>query len=100
MVELIVRDTGVGMSESRLERLFEPFFTTKAKGTGLGLALCLSIVERHGGKTDVESEEGKGRRSSFPCRFTNPDGSRVRTSGAGLYLDFEPWEGIIVLNAV
>ncbi|GIO67720.1 two-component system sensor histidine kinase NtrB [Paenibacillus cookii] len=60
MVELIVRDTGVGMSESRLERLFEPFFTTKAKGTGLGLALCLSIVERHGGKTDVESEEGKG----------------------------------------
>lgn len=58
MVELIVRDTGVGMSESR--RLFEPFFTTKAKGTGLGLALCLSIVERHGGKIDVESEEGKG----------------------------------------
>lgn len=60
MVELIVRDTGVGMSESRLERLFEPFFTTKAKGTGLGLALCLSTVERHGGKIDVESEEGKG----------------------------------------
>ncbi|WP_213650902.1 nitrogen regulation protein NR(II) [Paenibacillus sp. J23TS9] len=60
IVELIVMDTGVGMSKSRLERLFEPFFTTKAKGTGLGLALCLSIVERHGGKIKVESEEGQG----------------------------------------
>lgn len=60
IVELIIRDTGVGMSKSRQERLFEPFFTTKAKGTGLGLALCLSIVERHGGKIMVESEEGQG----------------------------------------
>ncbi|MEC0368524.1 two-component system sensor histidine kinase NtrB [Paenibacillus chibensis] len=60
IVELVIRDTGVGMSKSRQERLFEPFFTTKAKGTGLGLALCLSIVERHGGKIMVESEEGQG----------------------------------------
>jgi signal transduction histidine kinase len=67
IVELIVQDTGVGMSQSRKERLFEPFFTTKTKGTGLGLALCLSIAERHGGKIEVESEEGKG--TTFIIRF-------------------------------
>lgn len=59
-VELIIRDTGCGMSESQREKLFVPFFTTKSQGTGLGLSLCLSIVERHHGSISVDSEEGKG----------------------------------------
>ncbi|WP_339289064.1 ATP-binding protein [Paenibacillus sp. FSL E2-0201] len=59
-VELIVRDRGIGMSESQREKLFSPFFTTKREGTGLGLSLCLSIVERHNGKINVESVEGEG----------------------------------------
>lgn len=59
-VELYVRDNGPGIPRAQQERLFEPFFTTKAQGTGLGLSLCLSIMERHGGKIGVESEEGKG----------------------------------------
>lgn len=59
-VELIVRDRGTGMSESQQEKLFSPFFTTKREGTGLGLSLCLSIVERHNGKINVESAEGEG----------------------------------------
>lgn len=59
-VELMVRDTGVGMPESQQEKLFTPFFTTKSQGTGLGLPLCLSIVERHNGKIKVESVEGEG----------------------------------------
>lgn len=59
-VQLYVADTGIGISENELERLFEPFFTTKSKGTGLGLALCMSIVQRHHGTIDVKSRLGEG----------------------------------------
>ncbi|MGG1876379.1 ATP-binding protein [Paenibacillus cisolokensis] len=59
-VELYIIDTGIGIPEEERGRLFEPFFTTKRKGTGLGLALCLSIVQRHNGTIAVDSEEGKG----------------------------------------
>ena len=57
-----VSDTGIGMTAEIRQRCFEPFFTTKtgAKGSGLGLALVHSIVERHRGTVAVESEAGHG----------------------------------------
>lgn len=55
-----IRDTGVGIPSQYLDKIFEPFFTTKESGTGLGLAVVYRIVESHGGKIYVESEEGKG----------------------------------------
>lgn len=67
---LLVSDTGPGIPPGQREKLFEPFFTTKAKGTGLGLALCLSIVERHGGKISVDSAEGQG--TTFTVFFPLP----------------------------
>jgi hypothetical protein len=58
---LVVRDTGCGMSKEFMEtRLFKPFQTTKPKGMGIGLFHCKTIVEAHGGRIEVASEEGKG----------------------------------------
>jgi C4-dicarboxylate-specific signal transduction histidine kinase len=49
-VRVGVRDTGPGLSPESLSRLFEPFYTTKPEGTGMGLSICRSIIEAHGGR--------------------------------------------------
>jgi PAS domain S-box-containing protein len=54
-------DTGLGMTDDVRERIFEPFYTTKgANGTGLGLAVSYSIINRHNGQINVESETNRG----------------------------------------
>jgi len=60
--ELIISviDRGVGMSPETRRRLFEAFYTTKRNGTGLGMMITQEIVKKHGGKIEVESEEGTG----------------------------------------
>lgn len=55
-----VQDNGLGLTEEDRQRVFEPFFSKKAEGTGLGLYVTHSIIERHGGYIDVESEYGVG----------------------------------------
>jgi len=66
-VEVIFKDTGVGIPKENMEKLFTPFFTTKAKGMGMGLAICRKFVESHGGGIEVESEKGKG--TTFTVRL-------------------------------
>lgn len=60
MLELQVRDTGVGMPPDVLNRAGTPFFTTKSEGTGLGLAQCQRLIGTAGGRFKIESEAGKG----------------------------------------
>jgi PAS domain S-box-containing protein len=69
-VQLRVVDHGVGIPQEKLEHLFDPFYTTKANGTGLGLSLCLSIVERHNARIEVESVVGAG--TTFIVTFCKP----------------------------
>ncbi len=59
-VEVEFTDTGGGIPESAINKIFDPLFTTKAKGIGLGLPMCKSTIERHGGGIGVESKEGEG----------------------------------------
>lgn len=75
--QLIVRDTGHGMSPELIRHAFDPFFTTKGvgKGTGLGLATVFGIASQNGGHVRVESEVGKG--SVFFVYLPQAVGSRA-----------------------
>ena len=77
-VRISIKDSGIGIPKEILPRIFDPFFTTKEKGHGLGLSTCYSIVNRHGGSIDVESEPGKG--SIFHIYFPAV-GERAALSG-------------------
>jgi two-component system sensor kinase FixL len=57
--EVMVHDTGRGLSADAVDRLFEPYFTTKAGGLGMGLAISRSIVEAHHGQLSLESRVGQ-----------------------------------------
>ena len=59
-VEIIIKDTGAGISETDLQKVFDPFFTTKEEGTGLGLSTVQKIIEGHNGSINIESKEGYG----------------------------------------
>lgn len=59
-VKISIKDKGIGIAKDLLPKIFDPFFTTKAMGHGLGLATVYSIVKRHGGWIEVESEPGTG----------------------------------------
>lgn len=78
LVVVSVKDQGVGIKKSDQDKIFLPFFQSspsyklKHKGTGLGLTICKGIVEAHGGKIWVESQEGKGANFIFTLPLKSP----------------------------
>lgn len=87
--ELVITDSGVGMSPDQVGRCFELYYSTKKGGTGLGLATVKRIVEMHGGEIGVMSEEGRGTRFHLwiPLMQEIPGGDRtidVEASHSGM----------------
>jgi signal transduction histidine kinase len=70
--QLTISDRGTGIAADALEQVFEPFFTTKRQGLGLGLSICRSIVEDHGGKLWASNNEGVG--ATFHLTLPADDG--------------------------
>ena len=72
-VEVVFKDTGMGIPAAQLDEVFTPFWTTKPKGTGLGLALTHKIIEEHGGTLHLTSEVGHGTIVTVRLPASAPD---------------------------
>ena len=75
LLEVTVRDNGIGIAADQLNRIFEPFFTTKdpGKGTGLGLSTSYQVIKQHGGEILVDSELGIGTTFSVLLPAMEPE---------------------------
>jgi signal transduction histidine kinase len=82
-IGISVEDTGLGIEPEKIPTMFEPFVSTKAKGRGLGLAICKSIIERHHGQLSVSSELDSGARFllTLPVKPTGAAGAPESTPG-------------------
>jgi histidine kinase len=76
MIEVEIRDTGIGIPKEHLDTLFEPFFSTKAEGKGVGLGLSVSygIINKHNGVIKVESEPGRGTAFQIQLPYAEDEG--------------------------
>ena len=84
-----VRDSGPGIDPDQRERVFEAFYTTKSNGVGIGLSICRSIIDAHGGRLWVETNGPRG--AAF--QFTIPSASsELRSSPQSLHQTREPHE--------
>src|SRR5215813_784117 len=77
-VLVTVRDSGPGIDPTHLKRVFEPFYTTKSGGTGMGLSICRSIIDAHGGRLWAEVNRPRGA----VFQFTLPNAEKLMNSPA------------------
>ena len=81
-LQIFVEDTGCGIPEKDRPYLFDPFFTTREAGTGLGLSIVYSIIQKHNGQIEVESEIGRG--SSFIVSLPIPKEDKWKESSSSM----------------
>jgi signal transduction histidine kinase len=72
-VLVAVRDSGPGIDPEHVERVFDAFYTTKSRGVGMGLSICRSIIEAHGGRLWAGANEPKG--AAFQFTLPGPERS-------------------------
>jgi C4-dicarboxylate-specific signal transduction histidine kinase len=77
-IRVSIADTGPGISEPERARIFDPMFTTKASGMGMGLSICRSIIENHGGKIWVEPAAVRGTVFQFELPVVERSSSQER----------------------
>lgn len=78
--QIRVTDSGVGIPRGVLDKLFDPFFSTKPKGSGLGLSICQTIMQEHGGSIEVASREGGGTTVLLEFHVEKRHGERRSTA--------------------
>ena len=66
-IQISIDDTGPGLPVGKVDQIFDAFFTTKPQGSGMGLAICKSIIESQGGRIWANGDGGRGA-SISPCR--------------------------------
>ncbi len=106
-VKISITDTGCGIPAEQVTKVFDPYFTTKPKGSGIGLATAYSVVKRHGGVIDIESEVDVGTSVSvyLPAspehEIDNPgdDSGETPAFGTGKILLMDDEEAIRVVAA-
>ena len=102
IIRFSVRDTGIGIPQSRLAAVFEPFTqadgstTRKYGGTGLGLAICKQLAELMGGEIGIESEEGKGSTFWFTAQFEKQTITGIAHNAPLLHADIKGTHILVV----
>jgi two-component system sensor kinase FixL len=74
----LVADTGAGISPEIAQHLFQPFITSKASGMGVGLSICRTIIEAHGGRISARPNQGGGTVFEFTLPFAEPEAEHAR----------------------
>ncbi len=102
-IKITIKDTGSGIPPEDLSKIFDPYFTSKEMESGLGLAIAYSIVAKHGGIIDVESETGKGSAFSVylpalpEAKDVNMEIAQVSREGKVRILIMDDDEGVIAV---
>jgi two-component system sensor kinase FixL len=73
-----VADTGIGIAPEVAQHLFQPFVTSKANGMGVGLSICRTIIEAHGGRINARANDGGGTAFEFTLPFAEPEAGHER----------------------